>query len=136
MVPCGSALLRSTPQCIIQVQDNILYGAGRRKPGGGVGGPIVFFTVDLSSLPNYTEHQTDDPATPPLQLAFGGEGTLFGQTGALTGEQDLYYVSLVPGPSFGERGKVLTDFAGGPYTDMSAFNPLCGSGQLCPLEAD
>ena len=120
----------------IAIQDGTLYGAGRRNPGAP-GGPIVFFSVDLSSLPNYTEHQTDDPATLPLQLAFGGEGTLFGQTGALTDppEQDLYYVSLVPG-TLGERGKVLTDFAGGPYTDMSAFNPLCGSGQLCPLEAD
>ena len=112
----------------IAIQDSTLYGAGRRKPGGGVGDPIVFFTVDLSSLPNYTEHQTDDPATPPLQLAFGGEGTLFGQTGALTGEQDLYYVSLVPA-TLGERGKVLTDFSGGPYTDMSDFNPLCDCDQ-------
>ena len=31
----------------IAIQDNILYGAGRRKPGGGVGGPIVFFTVGV-----------------------------------------------------------------------------------------
>ena len=110
----------------IAIQDDILYGAGRRKPGGAAGGPIIFFTVDLSSLPNYTEHQTDDPATPPLQLAFGGEGTLFGQTGALTGEQDLYYVSLVPA-TLGERGKVLVGFAGGPYTDMSAYNSLCAA---------
>ena len=91
---------------------------------------LIFFTVDLSSLPNYTEHLTDDPATLPLQLAFGGEGTLFGQTGALTDppEQDLYYVSLVPA-TLGERGKVLTDFSGGPYTDMSQFNPLCACDQ-------
>ena len=27
MVPCGSALLRSTPQCIIQVQRNVSSGA-------------------------------------------------------------------------------------------------------------
>jgi len=71
------------------------------------------------------EHQDDDPGTTKvLQLAFGGEGTLFGQTGALTGEQDLYYVSLVPA-TLGARGLVLVDFDGGPYTDMSMFNPLC-----------
>ena len=124
----------------IAIQDGILYGAGRRNLGGvpGPGGPIIFFTVDLSSLPNYTEHLTDDPATLPLQLAFGGEGTLFGQTGALTDppEQDLYYVSLVPA-TLGERGKVLTDFAGGPYTDMSAYNPLCPCfGPFYPLNGD
>ena len=115
----------------IAIRDGILYGAGRRKPGGGADGPIVFFTVDLAAPgASYVEHLTDLPSVLPLQLAFGGEGTLFGQTGALTDppEQDLYYVSLVP-LTLGERGKVLTDFAGGPYTDMSDFNPLCDCDQ-------
>ena len=116
----------------IAIQDGILYGAGRRNLPFILGGPIVFFTVDLSDpTMSYVEHQTDDFATPVLQLAFGGEGTLFGQTGALTGEQDLYYVSLVPGAKFGERGKVLVDFSGGPYTDMAGFNPLCACKEIC-----
>ena len=106
----------------IAIKDGILYGDGLSTATNR----IVFFTVDLSApTTSYTEHQDDDPATTKvLQLAFGGEGTLFGQTGALTGEQDLYYVSLVPA-TLGERGLVLTDFSGGPYTDMSSFNPLC-----------
>ena len=67
-----------------------LYGDARRNPGG----EIVFFSVDLEApLPNYTQHQSDVSTTAVLQLAFSGEGTLFGQTGALTGEQNLYYVS-------------------------------------------
>ena len=72
----------------------------------------------------YMEHQTDPSTTLVLQLAFGGDGTLFGQTGAPAGEQDLYYISLVPA-TLGERGRVLEDFSGGPYFDMSDFNPLC-----------
>ena len=36
----------------------------------------------------------------------------------------MYYVSLVPA-TLGKRGIVLEDFDGGPYTDMSDFNPLC-----------
>ena len=78
----------------IAIKDGILYGAGLRLPSNR----IVFFTVDLSMpATTYTEWQEDDPMdSPVLQLAFGGNGTLFGQTGALTGEQDLYYVSQVP----------------------------------------
>ena len=85
-------------------------------------GMTVMFSVDLdAALPNYTQHVLEDDAI--LQLAFGGEGTLFGHNGA---ENSLYYVSVIAS-SFGERGKVLDSLteAGGPFTDLSSFNPLC-----------
>ena len=118
----------------IGIKDGILHGSARRDPGGDV----VFFTVDLNPASGdflvYMQHLSGAPGDPvPLgpvmQLGFGDDGTLFGVTGALSGANDLYYVSRVPG-SLGERGLVLEDFAGGPFTDMAQFNPVCD----CPRE--
>ena len=99
---------------------------------------MVFFTVDLNPASGvylaYIEHQSGAagdplPLGPVMQLGFGDDGTLFGVTGALTGFNDLYYVSLVPA-TLGERGLVLEDFAGGPFTDMAQFNPVCDCPRL------
>ena len=118
----------------IGIRDGILHGSARRDPAGDV----VFFTVDLNPASGvylaYIEHQSGAagdplPLGPVMQLGFGDDGTLFGVTGALTGFNDLYYVSLVPA-TLGERGLVLEDFAGGPFTDMAQFNPVCDCPRL------
>ena len=84
-------------------------------------GMTVMFSADLDdAVPSYTQHVLEDDAI--LQLAFGGEGTLFGHNGV---ENSLYYVSVIAS-SFGVRGKVLDSLAeaGGAFTDLSSFNPL------------
>ena len=75
----------------IAIKDGTLYANARKD-----GDKIVFFSLELSDpAGTYSEHQSDLSTLPVLQLAFGGEGTLFGQTGALTvpAEDDLYYLN-------------------------------------------
>ena len=91
----------------------------------------VLFSVDLNlAMPVYTQHLPLPTGVPSaaaiLQLAHGGDGTLYGHDGA---EDSLYYISLVP-ESIGTRTKVLDPAAGvsGTFralTDFSTFNPLC-----------
>ena len=111
-------------------EDGVMICSGDRSD---VPGMTVIFSVDLEApLPNYTQHLAVDDAI--LQLAFGGEGTLFGHNGA---ENSLYYVSVVSA-SFGERGKVLDTLELGPFTDLSSFNELCdcSRGPDCPAGTD
>ena len=88
-------------------------------------GETVIFRVDLDDTPPiYEELLVTTDAI--LQLAHGGEGTLFGHNGV---EDSLYYISLIA--PIGARAKVL-DPADGisglgfmGFTDFSTFNPLC-----------
>ena len=93
-------------------------------------GDTVIFSADLTlATPVYTPRVvvTDDI----LQLAHGGEGTLYGHNGV---DNDLFYINLrgtaVP---LGTRHLTLPDgISGFPdgFTDFSTFNPLCDCGPV------
>ena len=93
------------------------------------------FTVDLNApdpVATYTELviAPDSVQDQKLQLAFGGDGTLFGYATGNGNQNLLFYVSVVLG-QMGGRALVLSDIESGPFTDVSTFNPLCGCQRPC-----
>ena len=83
----------------------LLYGSADIV-GGVDDGKVLLFTVDLNGpdpVSTYMELSID--TDPKMQLAFGGDGTLFGHT------------------SDGTLRVVLFD--SGPFTDLASFNSLC-----------
>ncbi len=115
-------------------KDGLLYGSADLI-GGPNSGEVVFFTVDLTApdpVATYTELviAPDSAQDQKLQLAFGGEGTLFGYASGNGNQNLLFYVSVVPG-QMGGRAMVLREIHGGPFTDVSTFSPLCACPQAC-----
>ncbi len=113
--------------------EGLLYGSADIK-GGPDDGKVVLFTVDLTDpdpASTYTELSVSPTSlNPKMQIAFGGDGTLFGHASGGGSTSILYYVSIVSG-QVGARAEVLTDIDGGPFTDVASFNPLCD----CPPRA-
>ena len=109
--------------CSVNADDGLMLCSADRsdKPT-----KTVMFSADLDDTPPVYKEEVEE-VDAILQLAYGGEGTLFGHNGA---ENSLYYVSVVPS-SFGVRGKVLDTIAGGPFTDLSSFSPLRPCGDNC-----
>ena len=118
-------------------KEGLLYGSADLM-GGPNDGEVILFTIDLTNpdpASTYTELAIapDSVQDQKLQLAFGGEGTLFGYAigSSGTGDQNLlFYVSVVPG-QLGGRAMVLTEIQGGPFTDVSTFSPLCACPRAC-----
>ena len=88
----------------------------------------LFFRLDLNAVDpcgaSYTELQNAYPDVfgKHLQIAFGGDGLLYGHAGS--GDNvinDLFVIFI----SSGLRVLFLDDIDGGSFTDMASFNPLC-----------
>ena len=118
-------------------KDGLLFGHGRRRPPGQnpalctpVLCPVNFFTIDLEAasetaiLASYVEFGV--PTEPVMQIAFAGEGTLFGHESA-PANSFLYVKQGVPpsgGPEArGTRSLALSEIDGGPFTDFSYIQP-------------